>query len=131
MALVEEELDNFEEDTECLVAFDADCPARPPGDAEITLYRIFHEALTNIRKHAPDAKNVAVSLACLDQVVVLQVGDDGPGFQVETVEARKRVGGLMSMRRRSEVIGGTFEIESSLGQGTRLTVQIPMDEGDS
>ena len=127
LALVEEELDSFEEDTECLVAFDADCPVRPPGDAEITLYRIFHEALTNVRKHAPDAKKVAISLACSDQAVVLQVRDDGPGFQVETVEARKRVGGLMSMRRRTEVIGGTFDIWSSPGQGTRLTVQIPID----
>ena len=41
VALVEEELDSFEEDTGCLVASDADCPIRPPGEAEITLYRIF------------------------------------------------------------------------------------------
>jgi len=129
--LMAEKLRSFEEDTGCLVAFDNDCTNRPLRDVEITIYRIFHEAVTNIRKHAPDAKNVAVSLACLDQVFVLQVRDDGPGFQVATVEARKRVGGLMSMRRRTEVIGGTFEIWSLPGQGTRLTIRIPFDGGGS
>ncbi len=72
-------------------------------------------AMTYLTCDESSAKNVAVSLSCSNQVVVLQVRDDGPGFQVNMVEARKRVGGLMSMRRRSEVIDRTFDVWSSPG----------------
>lgn len=124
--LMEDELDCFEEDTGCLVRFDADCPARPPRDVEVTLYRIFREALTNIRRHAQDAKNVTVSFSCNDQVVVLRVQDDGPGFDVEAATAADRIGGLKSMRRRAESLGGSLERTSAPSQGVELTVRVPI-----
>ena len=124
--LMEDELGRFKEDTGCLVSFYADCPARPPRDVEVTLYRIFREALTNIRRHAQDAKNVTVSFSCTDQVVVLRVQDDGPGFDVEAATASDRIGGLKSMGRRAESLGGSLEMTSAPGQGVKLTVRVPL-----
>ncbi len=112
--LMAEKLRSFEEDTGCLVAFDNDCTNRPPRDVEITIYRIFHEALTNVHRHAPSAKAVTVSRTCWDRFVVLQVQDDGPGFDLDGGAPEQRVGGLMSMRRRAEILGGTFDIRSTL-----------------
>jgi len=128
--LIETELGSFEEDTGCLVRFTADCPERSPRDVEVTLYRIFQEALSNIRRHAESARNVTASLTCRDQVVVLEIQDDGPGFNVDEVAETKRPGGLVSMQWRSEIIGGTFEMTSTLGQGTRLTIRIPFEDGN-
>ncbi|MBF8266914.1 MAG: multi-sensor signal transduction histidine kinase [Dehalococcoidia bacterium] len=125
--LIEEELRSFQEQTHCQVRFDVDYPKRPPSDVEMALYRIFHEALINIRRHAPGARKVTVSLAYTGQAVSLQVQDDGPGFDVEEALQAKRVGGLMSMRRRADILGGQFEIISSLSQGTRVSVLVPVN----
>ena len=57
-------------------------------------------------------------------LAVLQVRDDGPGFDVEASNGEAQVGGLMSMKRRAEVIGGTLDIASAPGQGTFLTVRV-------
>ena len=124
--LMAERLGSFEEDTGCMVAFDADCPERSPRDVEITIYRIFHEALTKVRRHAPIAKTLTVSLTCGDRFVVLQVQDDGPGFDLGEGAPEQRVGGLMSMRRRAGILGGTFDIRSTLGRGSSLTVSVPI-----
>jgi len=125
--LIEEEIRHFQEATGCGVGFDADCPVRPSPDAELVLYRIFHEALINVRRHATSVENVTVTLTSRDHAASLQVLDDGPGFDVEAATQDRRVGGLMSMRRRTEIIGGTFEVASSPGQGTRVTTRIPIN----
>ena len=128
--LIEEELRRFQQDRECQVGLDADCQVRPPQEVEIVLYRIFHEALINVGRHARSARNVTVSLACKDHVVSLQVQDDGPGFDVEAATQSKRVGGLMSMQRRAEIAGGALEVTSSSRQGTRVSVSVPLN-GDT
>ena len=81
--LMEYEVEDFEQQTECLISLKTDCPVRPPRDVEITLYRIFHEALINVRRHAPEAKSTTVSITYRDQVAVLRVEDNGPGFDLE------------------------------------------------
>ena len=125
--LIEEELRHLQEDAGCRATFDASYLVRPSRDVEVVLYRIFHEALTNIRRHAASATHVAVTLACRDHGICLQVQDNGPGFDVEAAMQRKRVGGLMSMRRRAEIVGGTFEVTSTLEEGTRVTVCMPVN----
>ena len=125
--LIEEELRHFREDTECQVELNADYPQRLPHDVEIALYRIFHEALINIRRHGSNTRKVNVSLSCGDHVVTLQILDDGSGFDVEVALQAKRVGGLMSMRRRAEIIGGRFELTSAPGTGTRATILVPLN----
>ena len=125
VVVIDEELHHFQEETGCRTQFHATCPDRLPRDVEVNVYRIFQEALMNIRKHAASAREVAVTLTCKNEVVSLQVVDNGPGFDAEAAMPNKRVGGLKGMQRRAELGGGTFEVESSPGQGTTVTVRLP------
>lgn len=128
--LIEEELRHFHEESRCQTAFNADYEGRPPRDVEVALYRIFHEALINVRRHAGRPSNVTVTMVCSGNSLSLQVHDDGVGFDVEGAMQKKRVGGLMSMRRRCEIIGGTFGVASSPGRGTKVSVYVPVNGGD-
>ena len=104
----------------------------PPGPVdthiEIALYRIAQEALSNTAKHS-NAGNATVHLERQESSIQLTVSDDGTGFE-ETDAARARGEGhgmgLMSMRERSELLGGTFRIESASGKGTTVTVTLPL-----
>ena len=127
--LIQQELRHFRQETGCKANLDANYQTRPPREVEVVLYRIFHEALTNVRKHAADAKDVSVSLFSTGGTVDLGVEDDGPGFNVEAAARTKRVGGLLSMARRAEIIGGRCEVISALGQGTKVSVRIPLAMG--
>ncbi len=127
--LVEEELHHFEAETGIAVHLDADYTARPPRDIEVVLYRIFHEALINIRRHAREAKNVYVHINHSAQGTNLEVQDDGPGFDVAAAAATKRVGGLMSMQHRAEIVGGSFRILSDSSHGTRVMISISSATG--
>lgn len=125
VATIDEELHSFREDTDCRTKFDARCPGRLPRDVEATAYRIFHEALSNVRRHAASAREVNVSLTCKDRMLTLEVRDDGPGFDPWAEMQIKQVGGLMIMRRRAELNGGSFEVISAPGQGATVTVRLP------
>ena len=103
---------------------------RLPAEAELTLYRILQEALRNVEKHAR-ARHVTV---CLRQrtFVQLAITDDGIGFDPDHLPARrKRKGGLglLGMRERLEMIGGSFGVESAPGKGTTIHAQIPLGNG--
>ena len=101
--LIETALERFEEAGKCQASFQhSDVPTLDNGVA-VTLYRIFQEALVNVVSHAA-ADKVAVSLTRESEAVSLEATDNGSGF--EPKEAVSRVGGLMRMRRRAEVIGG-------------------------
>jgi PAS domain S-box-containing protein len=102
--------------------------ARLPGDIELTLYRILQEALQNVALHAR-ARHVKVSLTKPDGLVQLVIHDDGISFDLEHPPARPRKQGrlgLLSMRERAAYVGGTLSVKSAPGQGTTLTVQIPL-----
>jgi PAS domain S-box-containing protein len=92
---------------------------------QITLYRFLQEGLTNITKHG-QANRVKVRFQHEAPVVILSVEDDGIGFDPAT----KGQGGmgLESMDERLELVGGHLEIHSQLGEGTRLTASVPIDE---
>jgi len=95
-------------------------------DAPLTikeaLYRITQEAFNNLVKHAR-ASRVDLRLYELEGMLVLEVHDDGQGFEV--TEPFPGHLGLTSMRERAERAGGSFEIESAGGKGTSLTVRVP------
>lgn len=97
-------------------------------EAETNLYRIVQEALNNIAKHAR-AKNVDLSLASRDDCAALVIEDDGDGFspevQVFSEESVKGMG-LIGMRERAALVGGTLEIESAKGKGTTVYIRIPI-----
>lgn len=124
--LIEEELKQFSEDSGCAVQLVGDRRVRRSGAIEVALYRVFHEALTNARRHAHTARKVVVTLGRQDQAIILQIEDDGPGFDVAATQRSQHVGGLMSMKRRVEAVGGTLEIVSIPIQGTRVTARIPL-----
>jgi signal transduction histidine kinase len=92
---------------------------------EVNLYRIAQEALNNVTKHA-QAKHVDVLLERRDQQVVLIVEDDGIGFDVERQLNVYGSMGVMGMRERAALIGGSLEIESSTKDGTTIFVRAPL-----
>jgi signal transduction histidine kinase len=95
------------------------------------LYRVAQEALTNVGRHA-HASRVDVSLQKLPRAVGLTIQDNGRSFQVERVlhaKRNKRLG-LLGMRERVEMIGGSLRIESAPGQGTTIRAEIPFTNGN-
>ena len=95
-------------------------------DAKEALYRIAQEAMHNIGKHAR-ASRVEVRLEATDHAVTLTITDDGVGFD-PTGEFPGHLG-LRSMRERAERLRGVFRVESAPGQGTRLSVRLPVNGG--
>ena len=98
-------------------------PGRLGARAEAALLRVAQEALANVRKHAA-ASQVTVTLSYLDDVAVLDVADDGAGFDQATATAAGGVG-LRAMRERVQQLGGSLTIESAPGEGTTIAVQLP------
>jgi PAS domain S-box-containing protein len=94
-------------------------------EVETAFYRIAQEALNNIAKHA-EAKSVAVMLERRADQVSLIIEDDGVGFEIEqTFKAHDKGLGLVGMRERAALVGGTVEVESQPNSGTTLVVRIP------
>ena len=91
-------------------------------EAEIAMYRIAQEALTNSAKHA-HASRVDVLLEMRDGSLTLIIEDDGVGFDPEETTSRERGIGLLGMRERAGLIGADFQLESALGEGTSIYVR--------
>jgi two-component system CheB/CheR fusion protein len=98
---------------------------RPAPEIETNLYRIAQEALNNTYKHAR-ASRVDVLLERRDDHVVLIVEDDGVGFDPNDKEGTDRGLGLLGMRERAGLVGGTLEIESAPGGGTTIFARVPV-----
>jgi signal transduction histidine kinase len=101
------------------------CTAAPVNldpAAELMVYRVVQEAITNISKHA-QARHVSVQLTSSEGWVELVVSDDGKGF--DTAASRRSAYGLRGMRFRVEAEGGRLDVSSVQGQGTRLVARLP------
>lgn len=111
------------------VAFQTDGEqARLPDPVAATLLRITQGALANVREHA-HATTATVTLTTLDDGIVLDIADDGTGFDPDTVPAHESDGrgyGLAAIRARLHQFGGTLTIESAPGEGTVLSASIPL-----
>ena len=100
---------------------------RLPAEAEVTLFRILQEGLTNVAKHSR-ANVVLVTLAFEDSHVSLAIEDDGVGFDADRAlgaEQRKSLG-LIGMRERSHLLGGELHIGSRPSEGTKLVMTVPL-----
>lgn len=91
------------------------------GAAEVS--RVAQEALANVRRHS-GAKRASVSLSVEGGEAVLEVADDGKGFERSSLSGV----GLSSMRERAEALGGRIEVESGVGEGTRVVLRVSMAE---
>ena len=99
-----------------------------PAEAQIIIYRIFQECLTNISKHA-GATEVSIAVREHNGLISLVIEDNGAGFDPAQVLARRASGrglGLAALDERARMLGGTLEIRSQPGFGTRMTVVIPI-----
>ncbi len=98
----------------------------PPPEPTITVFRICQEALTNIRKHA-HASSVTVSLATVDQGVLVRVSDDGIGIDEQAFDQLSGLEhfGMNEMRERAETAGGWWKIRGQPGIGTTVEFWVP------
>lgn len=104
-------------------------PARLPGPVETTVFRVVQEALTNAARHA-GVKTVNVWLQIGDDSLRVQIEDRGSGFVPEKTLSRGDSTGLTGMKERAELLGGTLTLDSAPGQGTRLTVELPVTRSE-
>lgn len=102
----------------------------------LTIFRLVQEAINNVKKHA-HAKKVIVNLEFLEKELKLHIIDNGKGFKLDSLKASGEDinggFGLISMRERVELLDGEFEIDSTVGKGTRLKITVPLipEEGVS
>jgi signal transduction histidine kinase len=95
-----------------------------PRDVALCLYRVVQESLKNITKHS-QAQSAEIFLKSADNSISLAIRDKGIGF--EPAEVRQKPGlGLASMRERIQLVQGEFSIKSQPGQGTAVSVRVPL-----
>jgi signal transduction histidine kinase len=102
-------------------------PDRLPPDLETALFRAAQEALTNIERHAR-AEHVLVQCSMQEGALTLEIEDDGEGFEPAAMVPQPgdaRGLGLLGMRERVELFGGTVTIDSAPGSGTRVVISVP------
>lgn len=105
--------------------FDKDVPANIPTGTMTTVFCLLQESFTNIVKHA-NAKHVAVTLRGTERGgVELVVTDDGDGLDTACVWEGQQGMGIVGMRERVRLVGGTIKIISQPGQGTTLVFSVP------
>lgn len=96
---------------------------------ETGLFRIIQEALNNVAKHS-QARKVRVTIAIDQRYVIINITDDGKGFEVDKVLSRECSSeslGLPGMRERAELLGGKLTVKSSPGKGASITVNVPLE----
>jgi PAS domain S-box-containing protein len=104
---------------EIILEVEGGFPVTSFGDAGTEILRVLQEALTNARRHS-GARNVQVTLSKERDELVAEVADDGRGFGPGTNPGV----GVRSMRERAAVLGGKLEIESEVGEGTRVRLRV-------
>jgi PAS domain S-box-containing protein len=100
-------------------------PRRLSSEESVELLRVLQEALRNARRHS-GARNVEVRLGVEEGEILMEVSDDGRGFDVTSARAGV---GLSAMRERIEGLDGTFAVYGRPGEGTRVVVSIPPGNG--
>ncbi|CAG0945693.1 two-component system, NarL family, sensor histidine kinase ComP [Anaerolineae bacterium] len=102
---------------------------RLPPDLEIVLFRVVQEAINNIIRHARASK-VTIKLAIHSNCTTLRIEDDGQGFDpraAQSSDSQDNGFGLRGIQERVSIIGGEFELQTAPGQGTVVTVRVPLE----
>ena len=101
---------------------------RFPPEVEVTLFRVAQGLIGNILEHS-EAKNTLIKLECNENECVLYIEDDGKGFDVSKltrVDPSGRGAGLFTIKERVGLVGGKCRVDSHPGQGTKVTVKVPL-----
>ena len=123
---------DFEERTKIRAKFELrGRERRLASGMEVALFRLVQESLSNVAKHA-EATHVTVEIAFPNEKNVrVVVADNGVGFDMGRWQTKVRAGtsfGLVGMRERVELLAGTFDIESNLNEGTKIVIEVPLDD---
>ena len=102
----------------------ANIPRLLPNDISLCLYRVTQESLQNVAKHS-GASFADVSISMENDEISLVISDNGCGFDPQSPKAMESLG-LTSMRERMRLVNGSLSIESHLGGGTRIRVNVPL-----
>jgi signal transduction histidine kinase len=98
--------------------------AEPQPGLETAVYRLVQEGLNNISKHSM-ARKAELSVSSSGGAIAIEVADNGVGFEPAGVQEGF---GLVGMRVRAALLGGTLEVDSAKGSGTRLQARLPLSE---
>jgi signal transduction histidine kinase len=116
---------DYENKTTAKVGLESSIPGVGATErVKITVYRLLQESLANAFHHAK-CENCRIVLGAHGETLLVEVIDDGPGFDLPAAMEKGRLG-LAGMRERVEVLGGTFELVSGLGQGTTVRASLPL-----
>jgi PAS domain S-box-containing protein len=97
-------------------------------EVETAAYRVVQEALTNVARHAK-VNEATVRLSTHQRTLLIEVEDNGAGFDMESVLAASETSGLAGMRERAVLLDGRFTVESQPGAGTRVTAELSIVDG--
>lgn len=101
-------------------------PVTPvPTDLATCVYRIAQESLTNVARHA-HASEVEVELICDEGMIALSIRDNGVGFDLLRASQERGRLGLLSMKERVRLVGGTLDVIAAQGCGTHVEVHVPL-----
>jgi PAS domain S-box-containing protein len=133
VAAVNSMLDNFLKVSKLKIHFKtAGRVVRLTPSLEIMLFRVIQEAFNNVIKHA-QAKNARLLMQFKKQMVRIEIRDDGVGFDTQEtngINHMPRGFGLLGIKERVELVNGSLDIKSSLGQGTIIIIEVPVNDGD-
>ena len=125
-AAIRQDLRNRLADTDLDVELDLDQVGDVlDEDQKLVLYRVLQEAISNVVRHA-DASRLLVRICREADRVVVDAEDDGRGFVVEEVDVMSGRLGILGMRERAASVGARVSIQSALGEGTRVQVELPL-----
>jgi signal transduction histidine kinase len=103
-------------------------PGSIPREIVSCLYRVAQESLHNIAKYS-NAKHVSIALFLQKGNLLLSIEDDGVGFDAEAVKGRGGLG-LVSMEERARLVHGTLSIETQPAHGARISLTVPLRDGN-
>ena len=125
-AALEQYCEEFQERSGITTHFTArDVPETIPREVAGSMYHIFQESLRNVSKHS-EAEEVFVTLESAGNILRLSVRDEGVGLSEHKVQAGTGIG-MVGMKERAYLINGTLSVESRVGEGTEVTVAVPLN----
>lgn len=126
---IESEVQRFSESSGINCTYEVNVDVFIPILIREHLLRITNELLTNISNHA-EAQNVWLFMKSSSRhTVELEIRDDGNGFDIRNIEQKQGHYGLIGIKERVRILDGTIEIDSNIGKGTLISLQIPLGEG--